>query len=46
MIGGTLSIKHVRAHRDEILRLVTSINGSKQRNQPNRGYAETSVSGE
>ena len=26
MIGGTLNIKHVRAHWDEILRLATSIN--------------------
>ncbi|MEI6934157.1 Tn3 family transposase, partial [Klebsiella pneumoniae] len=25
MIGGTLNIKHVRAHWDEILRMVTSI---------------------
>jgi TnpA family transposase len=25
MIGGTLNIKHVRAHWDEILRLATSI---------------------
>ncbi|MEW7271785.1 Tn3 family transposase [Klebsiella pneumoniae] len=28
MIGGTLNIKHVRAHWDEILRLATSIKGS------------------
>ncbi len=25
MIGGTLNIKHVRAHWDEILRMATSI---------------------
>nr|WP_265091262.1 Tn3 family transposase [Klebsiella grimontii] len=33
MIGGTLNIKHVRAHWDEILRMATSIK-SRARRRP------------